>query len=452
VNQFTFDGATNHITSGGITYDAVGNMTYDGFHTYTYDAESRLKQVDSGSTAKYNYDSFGNRSMQYAPPVYNEYVVDLSGRAITAVKPGTSTVYTAEVNAGGRHWVTDNGSALFIGPDWVGTSRALTNLSGTFDQLYSSLPWGDGLSFAGGSSLHTTSQYTGKEYDNESNLYHFPARQYAPVQGRWLTPDPGGVAVMDVSNPQTWNRYAYVNNNPMSSVDPTGLLDDPACKVNDIGCGGAGAGGMDSGGMGGWDAGYGGGRGGDGIEECGVNIYCIQSGGYGPFGSPVAHGFSWSDSVITSTSGSNGFAMVLKVSFWAPWVGTCPVDEFCGGNLSYNEFQFTDPAEHKDFAFNISFDNTVAAFGRRGIEPSEWDNKYNPLHDYNLRDSNTYCSFHVDLNSKGGMPTTGSIHIDGINPNISLTDRLLHGAGDLLPDFLRKIGLPVPGAASNCVR
>jgi hypothetical protein len=30
--------------------------------------------------------------MQYAPPVYNEYVLDLRGRAIAAVAPGTTTV------------------------------------------------------------------------------------------------------------------------------------------------------------------------------------------------------------------------------------------------------------------------------------------------------------------------------------------------------------------------
>ena len=197
--------------------------------------------MDGGNTAKYNYDAFGNRAMQYAPPVYNEYVVDLTGRPITAIKPGTSTVYTAEVFAGGRHWVTDNGSALFLGADWVGTSRALTNLGGTFDQLYTSLPWGDGLSFAGGSSLHTTSQYTGKEFDSETGLYHFPARQYAPVQGRWLTPDPAGVAAMNIANPQTWNRYSYVTNNPVTRTDPSGLLTGGGgggpCDVGDCGGG-----------------------------------------------------------------------------------------------------------------------------------------------------------------------------------------------------------------------
>jgi RHS repeat-associated protein len=211
--QYSFNGVNNHITTNGFAYDAAGNVTNDSIHSYTYDAEGRLKAVDSGNTAKYNYDAFGNRTMQFSttPSVYNEYVVDLSGRAITAIQPGTTNVYTAEVFAGGRHWVTDNGSALFLGTDWLGTTRALTELNGTFAQLYTSLPWGDGLS-SGGSSFDTTSQYTGKEYDPESGLYHFPARQYAPVQGRWLTPDPAGISAMSLDSPQSWNRYAYVLN------------------------------------------------------------------------------------------------------------------------------------------------------------------------------------------------------------------------------------------------
>jgi RHS repeat-associated protein len=177
--------------------------------------------------------------MQFSttPSVYNEYVVDPSGRAITAIQPGTTNVYTAEVFAGGRHWVTDNGSALFLGTDWLGTTRALTELSGTFAQLYTSLPWGDGLS-SGGSSFDTTSQYTGKEYDPESGLYHFPARQYAPVQGRWLTPDPAGISAMRLDSPQSWNRYAYVLNNPLNFTDPTGLYPGGDCDTADPGCSG----------------------------------------------------------------------------------------------------------------------------------------------------------------------------------------------------------------------
>ncbi|MGC2112264.1 MAG: hypothetical protein WA655_22285, partial [Candidatus Korobacteraceae bacterium] len=41
-------------------------------------------------------------------------------------------------------------------------------------------------------------------------------------------PDPAGLAAVDITNPQTWNRYAYVANNPLNTVDPLGLyLCDP---------------------------------------------------------------------------------------------------------------------------------------------------------------------------------------------------------------------------------
>jgi RHS repeat-associated protein len=55
-------------------------------------------------------------------------------------------------------------------------------------------------------------------------LYHFLYRKYNPVQGRWISPDPGGLGAVDPSNPQSWNRYAYVANRTPSSVDALGLV------------------------------------------------------------------------------------------------------------------------------------------------------------------------------------------------------------------------------------
>jgi RHS repeat-associated protein len=54
------------------------------------------------------------------------------------------------------------------------------------------------------------------------NVYDFAAREYG-IQGRWPSPDPSGVAAVDLLNPQSWNRYAYANNGPLNSVDPLGL-------------------------------------------------------------------------------------------------------------------------------------------------------------------------------------------------------------------------------------
>ena len=49
-------------------------------------------------------------------------------------------------------------------------------------------------------------------------------REYsAAQQGRWISPDPAGLAAVSLTDPQSWNRYAYVGNRPMTNVDPLGL-------------------------------------------------------------------------------------------------------------------------------------------------------------------------------------------------------------------------------------
>jgi uncharacterized protein RhaS with RHS repeats len=60
------------------------------------------------------------------------------------------------------------------------------------------------------------------------------------TSGRWLSPDPAGLAAADPANPQSWNRYAYVLNNPAAFIDPLGLDDcdsplQPKCTVNVVG-------------------------------------------------------------------------------------------------------------------------------------------------------------------------------------------------------------------------
>jgi RHS repeat-associated protein len=66
--------------------------------------------------------------------------------------------------------------------------------------------------------------FTDDPHDGESNTEHTWFRQLSTTQGRWLSPDPAGLAAVDPTNPQSWNRYAYVSNDPLSFVDPLGLF------------------------------------------------------------------------------------------------------------------------------------------------------------------------------------------------------------------------------------
>jgi len=67
----------------------------------------------------------------------------------------------------------------------------------------------------------TGTQFTGKERDQESGLDWFESRYYSGAQGRFTSPDSGNLGV-HLSDPQTWNMYAYVRNNPLKYVDPNG--------------------------------------------------------------------------------------------------------------------------------------------------------------------------------------------------------------------------------------
>ena len=69
-------------------------------------------------------------------------------------------------------------------------------------------------------------RFTGKEHDAESGLENFEARYDASSIGRFMTPDDGSDQTVD--DPQSWNLYAYVRNQPLRYVDPTGHGDQGA--------------------------------------------------------------------------------------------------------------------------------------------------------------------------------------------------------------------------------
>ncbi len=65
--------------------------------------------------------------------------------------------------------------------------------------------------------------FTGKERDSETGLDYFGARYFSGAQGRFTSPDPAGLLAAKPGNPQSWNLYSYVMNNPLIYVDPNGL-------------------------------------------------------------------------------------------------------------------------------------------------------------------------------------------------------------------------------------
>jgi RHS repeat-associated protein len=85
---------------------------------------------------------------------------------------------------------------------------------------YQALPFGDAQTTTSGTDLDPY-HYASLDYDTETTTDHAQLRQYNSTQGRWMMPDPYSGSY-NFSNPQSMNRYAYVLNNPLSAVDPSG--------------------------------------------------------------------------------------------------------------------------------------------------------------------------------------------------------------------------------------
>jgi RHS repeat-associated protein len=75
-------------------------------------------------------------------------------------------------------------------------------------------------------------RFTGKERDAETGLDYFGLRYMSPAQGRFTTPDPNGAGA-SLFDPQSWNAYSYVNNRPLTHIDPDG--DVPLPVITGVG-------------------------------------------------------------------------------------------------------------------------------------------------------------------------------------------------------------------------
>ncbi len=246
-NQVTW--TTVNSAVNGFTYDGAGNVTNDNVNQYLYDPEGRVCAVQStpipGSTAMngYLYDAEGRRiakgtitSMNCDPAangfqLTETYVLDQSGEESSqlSTQNGTTTWERSNVYGAGRLLATYDATGLhFHLTDPLGTRRVQTDSNGVAETACQSLPYGDQMNcFQVNNAPQTADNstplhFTGKERDTESGNDFFNARYYSSSMGRFLSPDPILQNDLRLLNPQRWNKYAYVINNPLILTDPTG--------------------------------------------------------------------------------------------------------------------------------------------------------------------------------------------------------------------------------------
>ena len=201
-----------------VVHDNAGNQTYHPLAgTFSYDSENRLTQSSAyGSVATYAYDAEGRRVKKTTAAGARLYVYDAFGQVAaeysTQPSPGSGDRYLFHDHLGSVRLALDAAGNCLERWDYSAFGNAIP---GTAAYLRGDIPcYGTGAS---GNSL----LFTGQARD-ESGLDYFGARYLAAVQGRFTSPDPL-LASGRPGDPQSWNRYTYVRNNPLALVDPTGL-------------------------------------------------------------------------------------------------------------------------------------------------------------------------------------------------------------------------------------
>ena len=228
------------VTTSGATanysYDAAGNVTNDGSHSYTYDAENRIVNVDGGSTATYAYDQSNQRYKKVTGGATTHYI--WQGSQLIAEHNGSTGASIADyVYSGSRMIAKVAGSITqYFLSDRL-SARATLDASGNLLGRQAHLPFGEDFGESGTQEKH---HFTTYERDGESGTDYAVNRQYSPVVGRFNRPDPYGGSY-SIGTPQTFNRYAYINNDAINNTDPLGLdalCPDPGCHfVEDSGSG-----------------------------------------------------------------------------------------------------------------------------------------------------------------------------------------------------------------------
>jgi RHS repeat-associated protein len=156
--------------------------------------------------------------------VYTQIVYAPGGQKFALMNGQTLQKAFAPLPGGGQTVYNSSGLLYYAHTDHLGSTRFASTPSRTmyFDMAYA--PFGETYAASGS----TDASFTTQRQDTVAGLYDFPAREYS-IQGRWPSPDPAGLAAVDPTNPQSWNRYGYVLNDPMAWLDPLGL--DP-CTIN----------------------------------------------------------------------------------------------------------------------------------------------------------------------------------------------------------------------------
>lgn len=182
----------------------------------------RIKKVvvsPTPSTTRFVYNAGGTLLAEYeGEPSPN------------ASSPSKENIYAPS----GLLAVIEGGQTQFLTPDHLGSPRVITDSTGAILSRRDFFPFGESIedtNIGGRSAIPGYSpipdsirqKFTGYERDDESGLDFAQARHFASTLGRFMQPDDFRNAAKP-NDPQRWNLYNYVNNNPLIYIDPSGEI------------------------------------------------------------------------------------------------------------------------------------------------------------------------------------------------------------------------------------
>lgn len=275
----------NGATNLDVSYDALGNITarsdVAGGAAWTYDSVHKHQMRQAGSPSlTYTYDANGNAVARNGLAItWNKYnfptVINGNGESTTLsydanqrrwrqvyVRGSTTetTHYVGDllekVTVGSvtdyRYYIHANGEAVaimsrntagtnstrYVLRDHQGSIVKITDASGAAVVSESFTAFGSRRNPATWSGIPTNGEqiasagitregYTGHDALGGLGLNHMNGRVQDAITGRFLSADP---YITEPGNTQNYNRYSYVNNNPLSYTDPSGYAQMPALR------------------------------------------------------------------------------------------------------------------------------------------------------------------------------------------------------------------------------